>query len=112
MQRENVVKRVITVFLLVLAILSLVAYVTVDNVRRSTETGLWINNTHAIILESDAILSSLHEGDAALRSYLITGDARDQSAYRSAYQEMVEHLEVAKALTKNEAGQNQRIAAL
>jgi PAS domain S-box-containing protein len=112
MQRENIVKRVITVFLLVLAILSLVAYVTVDNVRRSTETGLWINNTHAIILESDAILSSLHEGDAALRSYLITGDARDQSAYRSAYQEMVEHLEVAKALTKNEAGQNQRIAAL
>jgi PAS domain S-box-containing protein len=112
MLRENVVKRVVTIFVLVLIILSYVAYVTVDNVRRSRETGLWVENTHAIILETDAIISSLHEGDAALRSFLITGDSRDQSSYRSAYQEMVEHLEVAKALTKKEAGQNQRIAGL
>ncbi len=112
MERANIVKRVITIFLLVLIILSFVAYVAVDNVRRSTETGLWVNNTHAIILETGAILASLHEGDAALRSFLLTGDARDQSAYRLAYQEMVEHLTVAKALTKNEAGQNQRLAIL
>jgi CHASE3 domain sensor protein len=110
--QENIVKRVITVFLLVLAILALVAFVAVDNVRKATETGLWVNNTHAIILETDAIVSSLHAGDAALRSFLITGDSRDQSAYREAYSEMTEHLAVAKALTRKEAGQNQRLDAL
>jgi CHASE3 domain sensor protein len=112
MLQENIVKRVITISLLVVMTLSLVSYITVDNVRKSTETGLWVNNTQAIIQETGSILGSLHEGDAAMRSYLITGDARDQSAYRIAYSEMVEHLTVAKALTKKEAGQNQRIAAL
>jgi PAS domain S-box-containing protein len=112
MLRENIVKRVVLAFLLALTILSLVAYVAVDNLRRSTETGLWVNNTHAIIEETGGILSSLHQGDAALRSYLVTGDARDQTAYRTAYSDMVEHLTVAKALTKNEAGQSQRIAIL
>src|SRR4051812_33740966 len=112
MERENIVKRVVVIFLFVLVTISLVAYITVDNVRKSTETGLWVNNTHAIILETDGILSSLRKGDAALRSYLITGAARDQAAYRQAYQEMLEHLSVAEALTKNEAGQNQRLAAL
>jgi CHASE3 domain sensor protein len=107
MERESIVKRVIVIFLFVLVTVSLVAYITVDNVRKAMETGLWVNNTHAIILETDGILSSLRKGDAALRSFLITGDARDQAAYRQGYQEMLEHLSVAEALTKNEVGQNQ-----
>ena len=110
--KDNIVKRVITVFLVMVSILVVVTVVTVRNIRHSIATGDWVNHTHAVIMEADAILSSVHAGNAALHAYLLTGDARDQTSCREAYAEMVEHLEVAKALTLNEPPQNQMITQL
>jgi len=110
--KDNIEKRVAGVFLLVLTILVVVAFAAVRNIRRSIASSDWVNHTHAIIIESDAVLSSLHAGEAALRSYLLTGDKRDQGAYRVAFTEMIEHLEVAKALTRQEAAQQQKVLQL
>ncbi len=105
---DIVVKRVIAAFLLVATVLVVVAWASIQNIRRSIATSDWVNHTHAVILEADAILKSMYEGDSALRDFLFTGDARDQQAYREAYREMVERLEIAKALTraKEEEAQN------
>ncbi len=110
--KDSIVKRVIAIFVLMLAILVVVALVAVRNIRRSIATSDWVNHTHAVILEADAILASLHAGDAALRSFLITADTRDQAAYREAYTEMNEHLGVIKALTRNEPINAAKIATL
>src|SRR5262245_55240262 len=100
--KDGIVQRVVIVFFAILAVLGIVSYVAVGNVNRSVATSDRVNHTHAVNIEADAILSSLHEGDSALRTYLITQDARDQTAYREAYTEMNEHLSVAKSLTKFE----------
>jgi PAS domain S-box-containing protein len=98
--KDNIETRVIGLFLLMVAILIYVAISSVNNIKRSIATSDWVNHTHDVILQADAVMSSLHAGDSALRTYLMTGDRRDQGAYRSAYGEMLEHLAEAKALTR------------
>jgi PAS domain S-box-containing protein len=110
--KDKVEKRVSAVFLLVLAVLVMVASVALSNIRRSIASSDWVNHTHAVILEAEAITSALHTGDAALRDYLLSGDPRDQSAYRGAYAEMVEHLELAQALTRSDTPAQQQLAEL
>jgi PAS domain S-box-containing protein len=110
--KDNVEKRIISLFVLVLAVLGFVAIISVRNIQRAIESSDWVNHTHAVILEGNAIVSSLHAGDSALRTYLLTGDSRDQGSYRTAYSEMVEHLETAKALTRTEPAQHQTFLEL
>ena len=110
--KNNIVKRVIGVFMLMLVVLALVAVDSVYHIRRLIATSDWVNHTHAVILEAEGILSSLHAGDASLRSYLLTGDQRDQGTYRTAYNDMVEHLEIAKALTRTEQPQYEQFVQL
>lgn len=99
--KENIERRVIGLFVLMLAILCFIAVSAVRNIQRSIKGNDWVNKTHDGITQVNAVLSSLHAGDSALRTYLLTGDARDQGAYRSAYAEMVEHLVLAKALAQH-----------
>ena len=53
-------------------------------------------------LESEELVSSLHAGNAALRTYLLTGGAGDQAAAREAFNELGEHMEILRALTNDE----------
>jgi CHASE3 domain sensor protein len=113
--KEKIEQRVIGLFVLMLGILGFVAWSAVTTINRSMASSDWVNKTHAFIIEANDILSSLHAGDSALRTYLLTGDPRDQGAYRSAYGEMLEHLSVAKALTKHgeeKELQNQQVLEL
>jgi PAS domain S-box-containing protein len=100
------------VFGLITLVAIAVAILAVRNVRQSMAASDWVNHTHDVIFEADAIRSSLHAGDAALRNYLLTQDERDQAPYREAYSEMVEHLEVAKALTRSEPREAESFTAL
>lgn len=107
--KNNIVNVVIAAFGVMLVLLGIVAVSAVTNIRRSMEASDWVNHTHAVMLETDAVVSFLHAGEASLRNYLLTGDKRDQAAYRSRYNEMVEHLEAAKALTRHEPGSREQI---
>jgi PAS domain S-box-containing protein len=110
--KDNIEKRVVGLFLVVFGVLVIVAVAAVRNIERAIASSDWVNHTHAVILEAEAIASSMHAGDAALRSFLLTGDPRDQTSYRLAYSEMVEHLEVAKALTRAEPQPRQQLAGI
>jgi CHASE3 domain sensor protein len=98
--KENIVKRVIALFVLMLGILVYVAVSAVRNIQHSIKSEDWVNHTHAVIIDAGDILSYLHAGDAALRTFLITGDKRDQAAYRNDYNTMIEKLLDAEALTR------------
>jgi PAS domain S-box-containing protein len=106
--KEKIEQRVIGLFVLMLAILVFVSVSAVRTIEHFIESSDWVNHTHAVVIEVNAVISSLHAGDAALRTYLLTGDRRDQGAYRSAYAEMVEHLETAKALTRSGVEKNKQ----
>src|SRR5271157_1181324 len=98
--KEKIEQRVIGLFVLMVAILVFIAISAMKAPQEAKESSDWVNKTHAIIIEINGVLSSLHAGDSALRTYLLTGDPRDQGAYRYAYKtEMLQHLDKAKALT-------------
>jgi PAS domain-containing protein len=98
--KENIIRRVVALFILMLVVLAYVAVSAVRNIQQSIKSEDWVNHTHAVIMDADDVLSYLHAGDAALRAFLITSDRRDQDAYRLDYGTMVEKLVDAEALTR------------
>ena len=109
---DKTIRRVLACFLLISVVLLVVAIEAVRNINRSVASSDWVNHTHAVILEAEGLLSAVHAGDGAMRTFLLTGDARDQAACREAFGKVTEHLEVAKALTRSEPAQNQQLLQL
>jgi PAS domain S-box-containing protein len=99
--KENIEKRVVGLFVLMLVILAYVAWTSVHNIKENIKSNDWVNHTHDVIIHAGEIVSYLHAGDAALRTYLITGDERDKQGYRVAYSTMVERVDEALALTRS-----------
>ncbi len=110
--KENIEQRMMALFGLVAALLILVAAVALKNVRHAEVASDWVNHTHAVILETEAIQTALHTAEGNLRGFILTGEDRDQAAYREAFGETLEHLGVAKSLTKDDQRQQQRIGEL
>ena len=113
--KENIEKRVVGLFFLMLLIIMGVAWASVKNIERSRDKTDWVNHVHAVILDSYRIASALHAGDASMSQVLLTGDGRDQANYRSSYSAMSEWIEDALALTRkdsSEAGQQNQIQDL
>jgi CHASE3 domain sensor protein len=99
--KENIERRVFGFFILTLVILVFIATSAVRTIQRTIASEEWVNHTHDVIIHASDILSFLHAGDAALRTFMITGDKRDQASYRNSYSTMVERLEELKALTRS-----------
>jgi CHASE3 domain sensor protein len=97
--KENIEQRVVGLFVLMLAVLAYVAWSSVHTIKESIKSNEWVDHTHAVIIDANQILSYLNAGDAALRTFLITGDERDKQGYRVAYNTMVEHWTDAERLT-------------
>jgi CHASE3 domain sensor protein len=95
---DKAFRRILVFFLLISVILVGVAVNAVRNISRSAVTSDWVNHTHEVILETQAVRSALHLGNAALRTYLLTGGPREQADAREAFGEMLEHLEILRAL--------------
>jgi PAS domain S-box-containing protein len=113
--KDNLEQRVIALFIFMLAILAVVAASAMRTIQRSIRSEAWVNHTHDVIIHAGEVLSYLHAGDAALRTYVITGDRRDQSSYRNAYNTMVERMDELIALTRSgeeDADLHQRILGL
>ena len=81
--KENIEKRVVGLFLMMLAILIGVAWLAVNTIQKSEDKSAWVNHTHQVILDANAAAGLLHAGDASMSAYLLTGDRRDQESYRT-----------------------------
>ena len=110
--KDQTIRRVLAFFALISVVMLVVAFEAVRNINRSTASSDWVNHTHAVILEAEGIISSIHAGDGAMRTYVMTGDPRDQAACREAFSQMAEHVEIAKALTRAEPAQSLQVAQL
>jgi len=110
--KDQTIRRVLAFFALISVVLLVVAFEAVRNINRSAASSDWVNHTHAVILEAEGIISSIHAGDGAMRTYVMTGDPRDQAACREAFAQMAEHVEIAKALTRAEPAQSLQVSQL
>jgi PAS domain S-box-containing protein len=98
--KESIEQRVIGLFVLMLVVLGYVAWSSIHTIKEAIKSNEWVDHTHAVITDAGQVLSYLHAGDAALRTFLITGDERDKQGYRVAYSTMVEDLTDAERLTQ------------
>jgi PAS domain S-box-containing protein len=103
--KDNIERRIVGFFVLMLLILVYVASSAVRTIQRHIKSEAWVNKTHDVIIHAEEIVSYLHAGDAALRTFMITGDARDQAAYRTAYATMNERQDELDALTRSGEGE-------
>jgi CHASE3 domain sensor protein len=111
-RHDKTIWRILAFFLVISAIVLIVAVASVRNINRAVESSDWVNHTHAVMLEVNGVFSSLQAGNGAALTYLATGDARNQAAGRAAFSDLAEHLEVAKALTRQESSQHQQVINL
>jgi len=95
-----------------LLIVAGMAGAAIQNNARQEESAAWVNHTHAFILETDAILSSLHAAEAAQRTFLLTSDAAAKTLATKRFGEMAEHLEVARTLAFENPEQLKRLESL
>lgn len=113
--KDHTLRRVYGLFLVIFAILAVIAAYALRSLNRSVASADWVNHSHAVIYEAEGIFSSLQAAEGALRTYLLTGDARDRTASGAAYALVDEHLQTLKALIRDEADAQvhlQRIEAL
>jgi CHASE3 domain sensor protein len=109
---DQTVRRILAFFVVISLVVVGVAIASVRNISRAVASSDWVNHTHAVILEVTGVFSSLQAGNGAALTFLATGDNRNQAAGREAFSDMAEHLEVAKALTRQEPAQHGQIVRL
>ncbi len=100
--KDHTLRRIYGLFLVIFAILAVVAAYALRSLNRSVASADWVNHAHAVIYEAEGVLGSLQAAEGALRTYLLTGDTRDRTASGAAYRLVDEHLETLKALTREE----------
>ena len=108
-------RRVLVLFLIILAVFVAAAVASVRNINRSVAGSDWVNHTHSVILEAEGLRSDLLVGDGASHTFVMTGDVRDRRASADALADVEEHLEILAALSRTEPVQKEevsRIAAL
>lgn len=107
--KDKVIHRLLFFFLGIPMVLLAVAFQAVRNINRSVATSDWVNHTHSVILEAEALRTALYVSDAMMRTYAQSGDARDLAACREALANALDHLDIDKALTRHEPAQHDQI---
>ncbi len=113
--RDRTLRLVLVFFALILAVLVFVVVASLRNLNRSIATNDWVNHTHALITEIDALQPTLLAAEGALSKYLLTSDPRDHAVYQEKFSELGERVDVATALTAGSSAEQQQfqpIAAL
>jgi PAS domain S-box-containing protein len=110
--KDKTIRRVVLFFLFIAAVLVAVSVQALRNIRHSVADTDWVNHTHAVILETEAVRSALLSADGLLHTYVLTGDARDMGACREALSDASENMDIAKALTRFEPEQNKQLVEI
>lgn len=98
LREDRTLRRVLVFFALILAVLVFVVVASLRNLNRSIATSDWVNHTHALISELDALEPTLAAAEGDLNKYLLTSDPRDQDASQAQFGELDERVDVIHAL--------------
>lgn len=110
--KDQTLRRIYACFLAICIVLGLAALAAMRNISAAAASADWVNHTHATIYELDRVVGSVVTGDAAARTFLWTGDARELVVARGEFSELGDHLEAVRALTRDDAAVSPQINAL
>ncbi len=109
---DPTLRRVLIFFALILAVLVFVVVASLHNLNRSVATNDWVNHTHALITELDALQPTLVAAEGELSKYLLTSDPRDHEAYQDKFSELGERVDVTTALTADSPPEKEQFAPI
>jgi PAS domain S-box-containing protein len=109
---DSTLRRVLIFFALILVVLVSVVVATLHNLNRSISTSDWVNHTHALITELDALQPTLVAAEGELSKYLLTSDPRDHEAYQDKFSELGERVDVTTALTADSPSEREQFAPI
>jgi PAS domain S-box-containing protein len=109
---DPTLRRVLAFFGVIIAVLVFVVAASLRNLNRSIATSDWVNHTHALITELDALQPLLVAAEGELQSYLATGDPRDHESCQDKFAELGEHVDVATALAAGSEADRQQFAPI
>jgi PAS domain S-box-containing protein len=109
---DRTFRKVLLFFTLILAVIVGIAVITLRNLSRSVATSDWVNHTHALISEVDALRPTLAAAEGELSRYLLTSDPRDQAAYQEKFADLGENVAVINALIANSAAEKELFAPI
>jgi PAS domain S-box-containing protein len=109
---DSTLRRVLIFFALILVVLVSVVVATLHNLNRSIATSDWVNHTHALITELDALQPTLVAAEGELSKYLLTSDPRDHEAYQDKFSELGERVDVTTALTADSPSEREQFAPI
>ena len=96
-------------FLLISIVLIVVAVQAVRNISHSTVTSDWVNHTHTVVMQIDALSNTLYVADASVANYVTTGDVHNLSESNRAISKIREHMEILNALSRHEPDRHQQV---
>jgi PAS domain S-box-containing protein len=99
-------------FGIVLAMLSVIASVSVRSTRSFTRTADWVAHTQQILELQERLFRHLMEMESQRRGYLLTGDERYIEEYAQARTLIVEGFNTLKVLTADTPAQTERLEQL
>lgn len=109
---DRTFRRVLFFFTLILVVLIGVVIASLQNLNRSIATSDWVNHTHALLSELDALQPTLTAAEGELTRYLLTADPRDHSAYQDRFADLGEHVEVINALVAESPDEKEQFATI
>jgi PAS domain S-box-containing protein len=109
---QRTLRRVLAFFAVILAVLVIVVIASLRNLNRSIATSDWVNHTHALITELDALQPALLAAEGELSRYLLSGDPRDHAAYQDKFAELGERVDVATALVSGSESEVAQFSAI
>jgi methyl-accepting chemotaxis protein len=110
--RWTIGRRLVAGYAVALVLMSVIGVVSFANTQTLVANSEWVDHTHEVLNETDAILSSLKDAETGQRGYLITGVDSYLEPYTAAQSTVVEHIEGVRELTSDNAKQQARLADL
>ncbi len=103
--------RIVLVVFAVLAVslVGVVAY-SLHNLQRAHRSAQWVVHTHAYMAEITAAVAALRTAEGALNAYLLSDSPAQEVAFRNAFAELAERMEVAKAMAEGDGQEAANIA--
>ena len=110
--KDHTLRRILIFFLLISIFLVVVAVQAVRNINHSTTNSDWVNHTHAVIMEVEALQTALYVADVTTQTYTASGTVTELAVCNRARSAVLEHLDLIMALTRNEPDQNAQITEI
>lgn len=90
------------------AVLATIGFIAYSNMQSSLDNNKWVDHTHAVLEESQLVLSRLKDAETGQRGFLLTGKERYLDPYNSAVEQLKGSVNQLRNLTIDNPVETQR----